>query len=130
LARIHPTHDHGEARRVADEPLDQERAQAPVETQCGEDQVGTPQAVEAEHEAALPGVVLELLSAQVDARYVPRRAGALDGELGCPGHERLRSSLEDVRRQEEATEVFRTAGAADFDARGGKGVSVPRRPRA
>src|SRR5207245_1459747 len=103
--------------------------QAPVVTERREDPVTPPETVEAEHEAALPRVVLELLPAQVDARHVTRGARALDGEVRRSGEERFRPGLENLRREEEAPEVLGPAGASDIDARGGERVAVPRSPR-
>ena len=98
-------------------------------TERREDPVTPPETVEAEHEAALPRVVLEFLPAQVDARHVARGARALDGEVRRSRQERLRPGLENLRREEEAPEVFRPADAPDVDARRGERVAVPRSPR-
>src|SRR4029079_2422022 len=88
--------DHREHRRVAHEAFDEQGAETPVESERREESVSPPEAVEAEHEAALARVVLELTAAQVDARHVARGAGALDRELGRPRHERLAARHEDT----------------------------------
>src|SRR5205823_13638378 len=106
LEGIHPAGDHGEKRRVAHPALHQERAEPPPAVESAEQPVASAQAVEAEQEPPLAGVVLELLAAQVDPARVTRGPRALDGELGRPRQEGLWSCLEDVRGKEEAAEVL------------------------
>src|SRR5207244_11007009 len=109
--------------------LDEQGAQTPVETKRGEEAVAASEPVETEHEAALACVVLELAPAQVDACHVARGARALDGERGRLGEERLGPGLENLRSQEEPSQVLGSVGASDVDARGGEGVAVPGRAR-
>src|SRR5205814_7487632 len=102
----------------------QERAEPPPEVERAEQPVASAQAVKAEQEPPLAGVVLELLAAQINAAHVARGPRALDGEIGRPRQEGLRPCLEDVWCQEEAAEILRPPSASGVHAGRREGVAV------